>query len=199
MTDTPAVAHSLAEAYLYLMATPCRACGKGPLWGGAARGVAAAEGGWIMRIPATCGACQAASEHAFRLLRRPDPREGEHIAAVVNPTDEPSRLIDVAQWITLFRMITEAAARETDKIEARHMGLEAAQCLEEALKFYDDADNDLPPAEAFFHHTSRERFRAQPEQFSRRRLLDLRSKLPSMTVMRARLKAPRKKPWWRRS
>ena len=31
MSDFPLVAHSLAEAYLYLMATPCAACGQGPL------------------------------------------------------------------------------------------------------------------------------------------------------------------------
>ena len=197
MADLTVVAHSLAEAYLYLMVSPCDSCGKGPLRGGTSTGVPSGDGGWVMRIPTTCGACQAASQHTFRLVARPDSTAGERAAAVVNPTDEPSHTIDVAQWVTLFGMITEAASRETNKTEARHMGIEAAQCLEEALKFYDDAESDLPPPEAFFIETSRERFKANPEQFSKRRLLDLRSKLPSMSVMRARLQAPRKKPWWR--
>ena len=140
-----------------------------------------------MRIPTTCGACQASAEHTFRLSGRPDSSEGQTTAAVVNPTDQPSGIIDIVQWVTLFRMITEAASRETNKVEARYMGIEAAQCLEEALKFYDDPENDLPPPEAFFHEASRERFKAHPEQYSRRRLLALRSKLPSMSVMRARL------------
>jgi hypothetical protein len=118
-------------------------------------------------------------------------------AAVVNPTDEPSRILDVGQWIVLFRMITERAAREIDKIQARHLGIEAAQCLEEALKFYDDVDNDLPPQEALFTEASRTRFRKAPEQFSRRRLIDLRAKLPSGSAMRASLSA-KKKRWWNR-
>jgi hypothetical protein len=95
-------------------------------------------------------------------------------------------------------MITEAAGKTADKAQARHLGLEAAQCLEEALKFYDDVDNDLPSTEALFTEASRQRFRDHPEQFSRRRLIELRSKLPSAATMRSRLTSPGKKRWWRR-
>jgi hypothetical protein len=117
---------------------------------------------------------------------------------VVNPTDEPSRILDVGQWILLFRMSLEAADKEVDKVLARRLGIEAAQCLEEALKFYDEVDNDLPPPEAFFDEASRERFRDAPEQFSRRRLIELRSKLPSPSTIRSRPSAGKKKSWWRR-
>jgi hypothetical protein len=75
-------------------------------------------------------------------------------------------------------MMTEAAGKEKNKTEARRLALEAAQCLDEALKFYVE-DNDLPTKDTFFHHGSRQRFRDHPEQFSRQRLLHLRSKLPT--------------------
>jgi hypothetical protein len=204
--DEPLDARSLAEAYLYLMATPCAACSRGPLKGADARPYRAVPTQKhpppvnLWQIEATCAACQAVTTATFRLPGSPDGVAGGESAdaAVVNPTDEPSRILDVGQWIMLFRMITEAASRETDKIQARHLGLEAAQCLEEALKFFDEPDNDLPPPEALFTEASKQRFRKSPEQFSRRRLIDLRAKLPTTSVMRSRLLRGKKTPWWRR-
>lgn len=198
MAAAPLVAHSLAEAYLYLMASACEACGRGPLKGGPARPVAAPDNnGFIVAIGAACGSCGAARDLLFRLPGAPDAKPPAS-GAVVNPTDDPSRIIDIAQWLTLWRVITEAAARESDKVQARHLGLEAAQCLEEALKFYDD-DNDLPPAEALFHDASRRRLQEHPEQFSRQRLLELRAKLPTTAAMRASVErpgAPKRRRWW---
>lgn len=153
----------------------------------------------VVVIKATCGACQHVVDLTFELPHGlgTDKSGGP---PVVNPTDEPSHIIDVARWITLFRVITEAADRETDKMEVRRLGLEAAQCLEEALKFYDEPDNSLPPPEAFFDEDSRRRFQENPERFAKQRLIDLRAKLPSMSVMMSRLssggKAKRKR-WWR--
>ena len=69
--------------------------------------------------------------------------------AQINPTDEPSEIIDVAGWVTIFSLIAKSAADESDKIESRKLGYEAAQCLEEAIKFYEEG-NDLPPENAFF-------------------------------------------------
>ena len=201
MPDEPLAAHTLAEAYLYLMATPCPSCGRGPLRGSDAMPIdePSRDPDLVVCIKATCGGCETTTSRLFRLDQRPgsDRRGG---SAVVNPTDEPSRLLDVGQWIMLFRMIVEAASRETDKIQARHFGIEAAQCLEEALKFYDEVGNDLPPPEALFTDASRERFREHPEQYSKQRLLELRSRLPTLSAMRSSL-SPRRdkgKPWWRR-
>lgn len=197
MPDDPLPAHSLAEAYLYLMASRCPSCGRGPLKGSDARAVPEAVRAITVGVTVTCDACDAVTESIFQLSSRPKT-EDLTAPAVVNPTNEPSLILDVGQWITLFRMIVEAADREADKVQARHLGLEAAQCLQEALKFYDDPDNDLPPPEALFIEASRRRFREQPQQFSKRRLIELRSKLPSVAKMRARLSAAKKKPWWRR-
>ncbi len=201
MPDEPLIAHSLAEAYLYLMATPCALCGHGPLTGSDAQPLGDTTErdamGRPWRITATCGACRSVTTVAF-LLPDDSERDEEGETATINATEEPSRILDVGQWIVLFRMIIEVASRETDKTQARHLGIEAAQCLEEALKFYDDLDNDLPPPEALFADVSRERFRDAPEQFSKRRLIDLRAKLPSMTTMRKSLADQKKKHWWRR-
>jgi hypothetical protein len=118
----------------------------------------------------------------------------------VNASDRPSRIIDVAQWLILFRTIGEAASRTTDKVEARRLGYEAAQCLEEALKFY-EPDNDLPPATAFFHESSRDMRCAHPEEFSRERMVGLRNRLPTLDVMEASSFVSRRpaRRWWRRN
>lgn len=197
------IAHSLAEAYLYLMATPCAQCGKGPLKGADARRLTENDGPSVtdVAIRATCKVCGLSSDFQFNLAQRVDA-ENVDAPPVVNVSDAPSKIIDVAQWITLFRVLTQAAASQGDKQETRLLGLEAAQCLDEALKFYDDPDNDLPPPDAFFLDSSRARFDGHPEQFSRQRLIDLRAKLPTTATMRARLAktdATRKGPrrWWR--
>jgi hypothetical protein len=201
MADAALPAHSLAEAYLFFMVAPCPRCDHGPLDAGTAKVTEdfASHTTKIARIQATCRACARAVDYDFRLPADGVPRGADPV--VVNPADEPSRLIDVGQWLTLFRVMTEAASRECDRVQARHLGLEAAQCLEEALKFYTDSESDFPPPEAFFHDASRKRFYDHPKQFSRERLVDLRAKLPTQSAMRASLvsppQPPKKKPWWR--
>jgi len=197
------IAHSLAEAYLYLMATPCPRCGKGPLHGADARRGASDDGQFVtdVGIHATCKTCQHSLVISFNVshgLGNDDP----DTPPVVNPTDDPSKIIDVAQWITLFRVLTQAAASQENKQECRRLGLEAAQCLDEALKFYDDPQNDLPPADAVFLESSRARLDRNPEQFSRQRLIELRAKLPTTATMRTRLANARGTKtgahrWWR--
>ncbi len=216
MTPQPPVAHSLAEAYLYLMATPCRECGQGPLTGPdrvePVGDDAAAAGGpdgadLVVHLDATCAVCNRAWPMQFRLPLGTgvDPASG---IAAVNTTDEPSKILDVSQWLVLFRLIVDRAGREPNKAASRQLGLEAAQCLEEALKFYDD-DNDLPPARALFSEEARGRLADRPQDFSRQRLIQMRAKLPTLSAMRARAiadataqaaasPAPGRSNWWRR-
>ena len=193
-------AHSLAELYLYLMVTPCPNCGRGPLAGDPAKSLAGGPVGRLS-VASTCKSCKHAFDLEFDLpagaVSEPDaPMHSSN--AIINPTDEPSAIIDVAGWITLFRSITQAAADTADKPEARHLGLEAAQCLEEALKFY-DADNDLPPDRALFSEQSRQLLRDHPQRFARSRLVGFRSKLPTLDAMQRSLMAGDKArtPWWK--
>lgn len=143
-------------------------------------------------VDVTCRTCEHSMVKTFLV---PAGTEGDPASetAVVNPTEEPSRLLDVGQWIMLYGVIIEAASKEKDRPQARHLELEAAQCLDEALKFYDDPENDLPPPEAIFTEPSRRRLRSAPEQFSRRRLINLRAKLPREAAMRFRPSTGREK------
>ncbi|NOS99087.1 MAG: hypothetical protein HOP29_00480 [Phycisphaerales bacterium] len=193
--DHPLHAHSLAEIHLYFMATRCPDCGHGPL-----RSLPDQPAPPInpFDVTAECAACRHRHTLRFSVPHRESRDEASHLYAVVNPTDEPSRILDVGQWIVLFRVVLEAAEKEPRKIEARRLGYEAAQCLEEAIKFY--GDGDVPPASAVFTDATRAHLREQPDQYSRKRLIDMRAKLPTLATLQKRFGQSSnagKRPWWR--
>lgn len=197
--SSPLPAHSVAEAHLYLLAAPCSECTQGPL---DAVHTEQSDSAAPVRMRVRCRVC-AFERDLYYLIPSTTVAHSAAAPAIVNPSDEPSKIIDVGQWIMLFRMIIEAASREPDKVQARRLGLEAAQCLDEAIKFYNEPANDLPPPEALFNEASRRRFESHPEQFSRRRLVEMRAKLPSVSKMVAGITsqprpAPPKRRWWRR-
>ena len=146
-----------------------------------------------------CAACGDVATVTFQFPGTPvEDTEVHGGEGEVNPSQEPSRILDVGQWIVLFRMNSDAASQGVDKTRARRLGLVAAQCLEEALKFYDDPENDLPPSEAVFKTATRDRLRQAPQQFSRRRLIELRAKLPHSSAMRSRDDSTKHKRWGRK-
>ncbi len=189
-------AHSLAEAYLYVMAASCPACKKGPLEVENNRTANTKDELASVHLETSCKSCNAARTFSFELPSVP-PTSNTAEPPEINSSNDPSTILDIAQWVMLFRMITEAASRESNKVQARYLGLEAALCLEEAMKFFEDEENDLPPASAFFTEDSRRRLRENPDQFSKQRLVNLRAKLPTTSVMRANLSPKPKRPWWR--
>lgn len=180
MKQEPLTAHSVAEAYLYLMATPCRSCGKGPLRADEPHRAVPQDGGAILSVSVRCGACDGVQSYAFGVGSAQAVAD-EATLFEVNPTPEPSHILDVGQWVMLYHLHVESARQEVDRAEARGMRLRAAQCLQEALKFYEDPHNDLPPPEALFCEATRERFREHPENFSRQRILSLLARLPRTT------------------
>ena len=141
----PLQAHSVNEARYYLKVTPCPACGKGP-WEVDEQ---PSDGGEGAAFNGHCRHCGAKQEFRFRCAKgRGDTGDDE----VINPTDEPSTLVDLRQWLSLFYALIEAATREPSRPEARRIGYRAALCLAEALKFY--GDDELPPESAFFTETT---------------------------------------------
>ena len=212
MNGEPLRAHSIAEIHLYLMATPCAQCGRGPLKSeeldrayapgpdDEATG-SVTQPGSQYSCRATCQSCGHRDTVAFVLAEGAVKQDPRSLYPIVNPSDEPSTMIDVGQWIALFRVILERASKESDKIESRRLGYEAALCLEEAIKFYED--DELPPARAVFCETTRAHLRDHPQQFARQRLLDMRAKLPTTATMRrrisrdARAQTRRGRPWWK--
>jgi hypothetical protein len=188
----PAQLHSLGEAYLSVRVCTCAVC-AGALdaedarydWDADAR---------TLTLEAVCRRCEAPFERVFeaagvpaaelKLLEAPrlaGPWELE--AAQLNPTDEPSQVIDVAGWLTLCTWVSDEARLATEQGRdpagrslARRMRLVAGACLEEALKFFDE-DNDLPPDEAFFGAEAKRQFWERPELFTRQHIANLRFSL----------------------
>ena len=192
----PLIAHSLEEVHLYLRATPCPECNAGFLRAvSTASDYTAGEGG-VTHVVASCHACSHELALSFQV---PVPEQDELLLTTINPGDQPSNILDVGQWFVLFGMITEAASHQSDQVEARCLRMEAAQCLEEAMKFYDDESNDLPSANSFWTEASRKRFRDAPSRFSRDRLLHLRAKLPTLNAVRQSIHERSRRPWWRQS
>ncbi len=202
MAPNPVKIHSVAEAYLLLMVTPCGACGKGPLEAAGHEAVPL-DGGSVpgRRLSARCKAC--GHERLFLFdLSRVDPADLARPGDLprINPSGEPSLAIDLAQWLMLFETIVRAADRQDDPAESRRLGFEAAQCLEEALKFYPADGGEWPAESSFFHEQTLDRFRQHKHLFARTRLLDLRRRLPSLAQMAGRIAGssegvPRRR-WW---
>jgi hypothetical protein len=195
-TSGPALPlHSLTEARLFIKTMSCGSCGVGPLVLNET-GTCYDAGRELLTVPTTCSQCGHQQHVAFDTeevdrrgpvlsmfgeLRDPSRQQA---AQVINPTREPSQLIDVAGWLMLHMMISEAARGASaaslslsKRAAVRRMQIEAGQCLDEALKFYDE-DNDLPPREAFFTKHHYQRFLDRPELFTRQRLVELRNQLP---------------------
>jgi hypothetical protein len=193
--DAIGTIHSFAEAYLYVCVTPCRSCGTGRLVTDTA-GLQHDGDQRVLTVPVTCRACGRSAVFQFDTGRL-GPGEstlegfaelgapaGSQTVPAINPTERPSRVIDVAGWLTLFAMLQDEARPSEDETRTardratvRRLQIQASACLGEALKFY-DADNDLPPEDAFFSKRSRRQFRQHPELFARDRLIGLRAKLP---------------------
>jgi len=177
MDGTPLTAHSHAEIHLFCRATPCPVCGRGPLESQDPHEECGQTVGHTATVRVLCKACREPSEFSFRLPPDPPPDPAGELE-IISPTEEPSRIIDVSQWITLYAVLHEESARTSAQPRKRLLELQAGQCLDEALKFFDDEENDLPPPSAFFDDSARNRFRNQPQEFSRQRLINFRAALP---------------------
>lgn len=189
MSTDGLVVHSLGEASLYLMLVRCKAC-KGavvPDLSGLAGSLPQ-----VAAVPVVCRACGAERTVRFD-LGQVDPAEVQAgfsgwaaraergQAPPINPSGRPSRAIDLAGWLTLHQLLTagaraksEQARTAAERMPARQMHIQASQCLEEALKFY-DIDNELPPEDAFFTAAARRQLRESPEMFLRSRVTSMRA------------------------
>lgn len=172
-------AHTLSEAKLYLFAQTCPQCGLGPMHADRAGSLsdsasgsdgAETSGSEPVELTAYCASCQASLTERFEI---DFPTLDE-----LNPADAPSRILDVTDWVALSAALVELAERQDAAARKRSLKIESGDCLREALKFYADGDNDLPPASACFSAEARDRVRDFPNEYSRQRLRDLLAKLP---------------------
>jgi hypothetical protein len=187
--------HSFAEVYLSIRVAACAKCGRGPITPDRTNLRLNADDG-TFTIMIACGACAAKWDVCYDTRKMPPAgfaplltvdlplrqRLGE--LPQISATDEPSELIDVPGWVTLHNMLVDRA-RETaesahsvgGRVLARQMQMQAGECLDEALKFFEE-DDQLPPPAAFFTDAALSQFRHSPELFTRDRLLEMRNKLP---------------------
>jgi len=176
--DEPLRAHSPNEVEFFLQVTACPKCGHGPM---EAKDVQPegdgdpTEPSRGAKVRALCKRCGAQATYHFR-WDAPAPAPGD----CVNPTDRPSTLIDLGQWVGLCYRFQEEADRAASPAEAHQAHRRAALCLDEALKFH--LGEELPPESAFFTETSLAGFRSNPALYARTRLREFQALLPTAVV-----------------
>jgi len=176
-------AHSLSEIHYYLLVMPCAACGKGPC---ASQGIDRTAGDRVS-VRTRCGTC--GHEQSLHVVCDGPELDDE---TALNPTDLPSELIDLGQWLSLHALMQNRARQAQTPFQAHQDACRAAVCLEEALRFYEDGQ-ELPRTGAMFSHASDTAFREHPERFAHRRLIDLHGQLPHLPRQAADRAGPK---WW---
>ncbi len=174
------MAHSYMEIHLFFQVTVCESCTSGPLEPQFPDNQPRKEMDTVIAVPTTCSQCQHQRIFSFDIPKKATPVSPDALTHI-NLSSAASTMIDLAQWLTLDQILYEASKNESEAKLARHKALKASFCLEEALKFFDDPDNDLPPAESFFTETSRSRFLQTPHLFARQRILALHAQRPAPT------------------
>ena len=171
--DEPLHAHTPNEVEYYLRVTSCAKCG-GPMETKDVRpegdGDESADPPGA-KLRARCKRCGARATFHFRWDHdTPVP------AGCVNPTDRPSAIIDLEQWVALYYLFHEEALSARSPAEARRADRQAALCLAEALKFH--GGQEFPPESAFFREASLAAFRRDPANYAHTRLRELQALLP---------------------
>jgi len=185
--DEPLRLHSLMELEFFLDVAPCARCGRGPLAVRAARPAGKEQAGELpARVRAHCQSCKA--QRTF------------HIEWIRNAAaDQPSEVVDLAQWVGLYFFYADQVAKAKTPTEARAAARRATQCLAEALKFY--GSDEMPPESAFRKEQSLAAFRNNPANFAHTRLRELQAMLP-VAADAGRAERPDDSPddhkaWWK--
>ena len=180
MPATPETAvhvHGVQEEYFYLMVHHC-ACG-GP-WLTESQHVEENGAHPHHRIETHCFKCQTRRTFLFTIDSQANSKEP---VRQVNQTAEPSRAIDVVEWMNLAQFYLGRIEHLKEAVEKAQSLLDARQCVEEALKFY-GPDADAPPPAALWSDASRRKAAAQPGNFRRAAMVAMLEKIPSMDRLR---------------
>jgi len=161
--DEPLRVHSPKELEFFLEVTPCARCGHGPLAVRAAKAAGKVAAGELPAAVRThCRNCNA--QRTF------------HVEWIKQAADQPSEVVDLAQWVGLYFLYADQIGKAQAPAEARAAARRATQCLAEALKFY--GPDEMPPESAFRNEQSLAAFHDSPATFARTRLRELQAMLP---------------------
>ena len=198
--DEPLWAQTPNELHYYLLVTPCAQCGRGPLVPQRPEPAAAGEEGASPAsrqavVRTQCKRCNAKADFHFRweYVEPADAADPD----CINPSDEPSRIIDLGQWVGLYHMFSAEAGSSRTPAETHRASRQAWLCLAEALKFF--AGEEFPPESAFVTESSIRAYRANQANYAHTHLRDLQAMLPAPSL--ASQPAPPKqagaRAWWR--
>ncbi len=171
--ETAVHVHSVQEEYFYMMVNPC---GCGGAWFPAGQAIEPTDGRVRHRIEAKCSRCGKERAFPFELPGEAAPG-GPAQVREINPTDEPSRAVDLAQWLDLAEFYLKRIEGLKDSVRKAQSLLDARLCLEEALKFYGPED-DAPPDEALWSDAGRKKARRHSDAFRRETLEAMLDRIP---------------------
>ena len=175
-------AHSIAEEHIFIDTMRCHRCGEEQM----RREMHNFPCTWIAKCMACNQMCEIVSttslimtDEYLQALNSGDGRRIKRFQRRYNHTDEPSNIIELTQWLeltTLFRSQMDELAERGGRASASYVVAEfqLVQCLQEALKFYKE-DQDDPPREAFFSEESYAHYQADTDPFSQKVLRSILS------------------------
>ena len=169
--------HGVQEEYFYMMVHRC-ACGGA--WLSGSQRVEETEGRVIHHVAARCHKCRAERTFHFQLDTHGGPKDP---IRQVNPTAEPSRALDVAEWLDLAQFYLGRIDRLDTPTEKSQSLLDARQCIEEALKFYGPGD-EPPPDAALWSDASRRKVARKAGLFRRSTIQAMLARIPAVERLR---------------
>lgn len=181
MTDQTAIpVHSIQEEHLYVL---LQRCGCGHPYELVSQSLESGGERPVDRITGRCQGCAGSRDFLFDVGGFFGDR-GRYASLRVNPTPEPSRAIDLEGWTRLALFYLNMIPQAEGDGERTQTTFMAAQCIEEALKFFPPGEAE-PGQDAFFstRDPDRRSLLCGQETFRVSYLRELRGSLPKTEVL----------------
>ena len=187
-------AHSIAEEHLFIDSMNCPTCGEGPV----ERIMHFFPCTWIAKCKSCNITVKIVSDESLimtdqynqTLFSRDSDSKLKRVHRYqrrYNRTDEPSKIIELTQWINFsaywlstMKKLDEQGERSSDRYIFSEF--ELVQCLQEALKFYDE-NEEYPPRDAFFSEDTFKQYMDDRRFFSQKILRSILSNQRSLETI----------------
>ena len=188
-------AHSVSEEHLFIDTMHCPVCSGGPC----KKAMHAFPCYWFVKCKSCDSIIEIVSDTSlimtdqyWQFLCSGNLKSASRYQRRYNRTNESSKIIDLAQWISHFTCLqskmNELAVRgERSSVNFISLEFYFVQCLQEALKFY-KADEEYPPRSAFFSEETYKHYLTDRSLFSRNHILSILSEQRSLETIEEDLK-----------